>query len=136
MIISSGSECLSDRKFLKFKRRTEKYERFVTKKFDDLISHSEDISIFDRPSISDMSYSMAPHSQKNLTQAANVLEDYIPTNFEGLKQFLKKGNAQQKISIINGLYWRVLKSKNKEIRKLNTLGILHYDALGIRSGEI
>lgn len=41
-----------------------------------------------------MSYSMAPYSQKNLTQAANFLEDYVPTNFEALKQYLKKGNNQ------------------------------------------
>lgn len=29
-----------------------------------------------------------------------------------------------------------MKSKSKEVRKLNIVGILHFDVLGIRSGEI
>jgi hypothetical protein len=52
-----------------------------------------------------------------------------------MKNILKKGTNNEKISVINGLYWRILKSKDKEIRKLNILGILHHDVLGIQSGE-
>ena len=139
MLISSDSDCLQDRRFLKMKRRIEKYERFVAKKFDDLVTHSEDISIFDRPSLSQMSYSINPHSQKALqanTQLLTNIEDYIPTDFGKLKNFLKNCTPQQKISVLNGLYWRILKSKSREIRKLNIVGILHYDVLGIKTGEI
>lgn len=51
MLISERSEFLSEKQFIKIKQRTDKYERFVNKKFEDLVSHSQDISIFDRPSI-------------------------------------------------------------------------------------
>lgn len=97
MLITSDSDCVNDRRFLKIKKRTEKYERFVSKKFDDLVSHSEDISIFDRPSISELSYSITPHSQKVLhthTQQINTVNDYISTDFPSLKQFLKKSTNQ------------------------------------------
>jgi hypothetical protein len=51
MLISSDSVNVGDRRFMKIKRRVEKYERFVNKKFEDLLSQSQDISIFDKPSI-------------------------------------------------------------------------------------
>lgn len=92
MLITSDSERLQDRRFLKIKKRIDKYEKFVSKKFDDLVSHSEDISIFDRPSISELSYSITPHSQKAFqthTQLINTVDDYVPTDFSKLKAFLK-----------------------------------------------
>ena len=65
MLISSESAYLTDRKFIKIKKRIEKYDKFVSKRFDDLISQSQDISIFDKPSINELSYSMAPYTQKS-----------------------------------------------------------------------
>ena len=97
MLISSDADCLQDRRFLKLKKKIEKYEKFVAKKFDDLVSHSEDISIFDRPSISELSYSIAPHSQKALhtnTQLLNTIDEYVPTDFARLKAFLKSCTNQ------------------------------------------
>lgn len=46
MLISTDSAHLGDRRFIKAKKRIEKYEKFVNKKFDDLLSQSQDISIF------------------------------------------------------------------------------------------
>ncbi len=40
MLISTDSDVVADRRFIKLKKRTEKYERFVNKRFDDLVSHS------------------------------------------------------------------------------------------------
>ena len=51
MLISSESAYLTDRKFIKIKKRIEKYDKFVSKRLDDLINQSQDISIFDKPSI-------------------------------------------------------------------------------------
>lgn len=65
MLIAENSDVLGDRKFLKVKKRTEKYEKFVNNKFQDLVSHSQDISIFDRPSINELSCSVMPYTQKS-----------------------------------------------------------------------
>lgn len=51
MIITSRSDIVNHRKFIKIQKRTEKYDRFVSRKLDDLLSQSQDISIFDKPSV-------------------------------------------------------------------------------------
>lgn len=99
MLIASNSDFLSDKKFLKIKKRTDKYEKFVNKKFEDLVSHSQDISLFDRPSINELSCSVMPYTQKSngpmIKDFSTILniDEYIPTDFIALQKQFKKSNT-------------------------------------------
>ena len=129
MLISSESAYLTDRKFIKIKKRTEKYDKFVNRRFDDLVSQSQDISIFDKPSINELSYSMVPYTQKSnpfhyadFTGLMGV-EDYLPTNYIAMKAHFKRSQNSEKESILNGLYWRIVRSKDKNVRRMNIIGM-------------
>jgi hypothetical protein len=50
-LASQNSRVTSERKFLNIKKKIDKYDKFVNKRIEDMITQSQDISIFDRPSI-------------------------------------------------------------------------------------
>jgi hypothetical protein len=139
MLLTSDSVYIGDRRFIKAKKRIEKYEKFANKKFDDLLNQSQDISVFDKPSVNELSsFSVTPHTQKSILPSnhhAGCVDNYLPTDFVKLKSALKRGTPEERTSIINALYWRILKSKDKSIRKLNILGLLYHDVLGLKSAD-
>lgn len=64
------------------------------------------------------------------------LEEYLPTNFEEMKRNFWKKDTNEKIIILNGLFWRVAKCKDLKSRRMNIIGILSHDLLGVQSGSI
>ena len=42
----------------------------------------------------------------------------------------------QKITVLQGLSWRIIKSKNKEVRRQTIIGLIVNDVLGIVNGDI
>ena len=51
------------------------------------------------------------------------------------KIFWRKDNSE-KITILNGLFWRIIKCKDLKSRRMNIIGILIHDLLGIELGNI
>jgi hypothetical protein len=51
LISRSNSTLINDRKYQRVKRRTEKFERMVRRELDELMNQSQDLSIFDKPSV-------------------------------------------------------------------------------------
>lgn len=49
---------------------------------------------------------------------------------------MKRGSTNDKISILNGFYWRILKSKGTQVRKYNILAFIYFDILGIKEGHL
>lgn len=50
-------------------------------------------------------------------------------------QDLKRGLLAQKKEILQGLTWRIIKSKSKTVRKQNIVGLFLNDTLGILTGD-
>jgi hypothetical protein len=70
MIARSNSNLIHDRRYQRIKKRTEKFEKMTKKDVDELLNQSQDLSVFDKPSNNDASYSasVTPNlSQRNLT---------------------------------------------------------------------
>jgi hypothetical protein len=51
LILKAGAGFAKDRKFQRIKKRTENYEKMVKKELDELMDQSQDLSIFDKPSV-------------------------------------------------------------------------------------
>lgn len=69
MIIRSNSGLASERKFLRIKRKIERYEKMLQKELDELMNQSQDISLFEKHSINEISYtgSIVPsYSHRNI----------------------------------------------------------------------
>jgi hypothetical protein len=139
LLIHSDSAFLGDRRFLRAKRKIERYEKFVNKKFDHLLAQSQDLSLFDKSSLGDLSGTVAPLTQKSLLSNLWVpgcpITGYLPTDYAKLRTALRRGSQQDKTLILNGLHWRVLNCREAEPRRMNIIGILHYDVLWVKSGE-
>lgn len=140
MIIKSNHTSLvKDRKFIRLKKRIQRYERFVKKQLDDLLSQSQDISIFDKPSVNELSsysVSVTPTiTQRNMTTFVS-LDQFIPINYATLLRDFKKMPGDMKVKILQGFSWRILKSKDKTIRRQTIIGLLVNDLLGVMNGDI
>lgn len=59
----------------------------------------------------------------------------MPINYAGIMQDLKRGLLAQKKEILQGLTWRIIKSKSKTVRKQNIVGLFLNDTLGILTGD-
>ena len=51
LISRSNSTLINDRKYQRIKKRTEKFEKIVKKELDELLNQSQDLSVFDKPSV-------------------------------------------------------------------------------------
>lgn len=51
LVSKHNRELTSERKFLNIRKKVDRFEKFVSQKLEDMISQSQDISIFDRPSM-------------------------------------------------------------------------------------
>lgn len=56
----------SERKFMNIKKKIDKYEKFVNRRIEDMIDKSQDISVFDRPSINELSCTLTQYTQKSI----------------------------------------------------------------------
>lgn len=102
------------------------------------MNQSQDLSVFDKPSINEISHSASftPNiSQRNLTTFVS-LDQFIPTNYIMLIKDFKRMSDEQKIKILQGFSWRIIKSKNKWIRRQNIVGLIVNDVLGLMNGDI
>ncbi len=73
-----------ERKFYKLRRKIEKYEKFSNKQVEELLSQSQDVSIFDRPSVHEISTHTANLTQKNATTFFSI-EEYMPVDYQKLR---------------------------------------------------
>jgi hypothetical protein len=74
-------------------------------------------------------------SQRNLTTYVG-LDEFVPTNYVGLiKDFKRMGDAQ-KAGVLRGLSWRIIKSKNKWVRRQTIVALVVNDVLGLVNGDI
>ena len=108
------------------------------KELEELLNQSQDLSVFDKPSNNEVSYSASatPNvSQRNITTFV-TLDEFVPTNYDDLIRDFKKMPDPQKISILQGLSWRIIKSKNKWIRRQTIIGLIINDVLGLVNGDI
>ena len=64
------------------------------------------------------------------------VEEYIPTDYTTMKAYFKRSQNHEKIPILNGLYWRIVRSKDRQVRRLNIIGIFKDDFLGLHSGDL
>jgi hypothetical protein len=83
------------------------------------MSQSQDISIFDKPSINELSsYSATPNnfSQKNITTFVEI-DEFIPTNYNMLKSDFQNMSIENKKLILQGFSWRLIRSKSKWLRR-------------------
>lgn len=79
---------------------------------------------------------MTPNvSQRNLTTFV-TLDEFIPTNYMALIHDFKKMPDKQKVSVLQGLSWRIIKSKNKWVRRQTIIGLVVNDVLGFVNGDI
>ena len=103
-----------------------------------MLNNSQDLSVFDKPSNNEVSYSasVTPNvSQRNITTYV-TLDEFVPTNYQELIRDFKKMNDSQKIGILQGLSWRIIKSKNKVIRRQTIIGLIVNDVLGLVNGDV
>lgn len=138
LISRSGSTLINDRKYQRIKKRTEKFEKIVKKELDELLNQSQDLSVFDKPSVNEISHSASftPNiSQRNVTTFVSI-DEFIPTNYVSLIKDFKKINDEQKIKILQGFSWRIIKSKSKWIRRQTIVGLIVNDVLGLMNGDI
>jgi protein-tyrosine phosphatase len=132
----------SERKFVNLRRKIERYEKFVNRKLEEMITQSQDISVFDRPSINELSYTMTQYTQKSRANGEMEItslgvEDYVPTDYFRLKEDLATASDPElSITILKGLIWRLLKSKDVRVRRLNIIGVLMHDTFGLRTGDM
>ena len=108
------------------------------KELDQLLNQSQDLSVFDKPSNNEVSYSASatPNvSQRNITTFV-MMDEFVPTNYEDLIRDFKKMIDTQKISVLQGLSWRIIKSKNKWVRRQTIIGLIVNDVLGLVNGDI
>jgi hypothetical protein len=94
--------------------------------------------VFDKPSVNEISHSASftPNiSQRNATTFVSI-DEFIPTNYVSLIKDFKKMNDDQKIKVLQGFSWRIIKSKNKWIRRQTIVGLIVNDVLGLMNGDI
>lgn len=48
----------------------------------------------------------------------------------------KRMEDEQKIKVLQGFSWRIIKSKNKWIRRQTIVGLIVNDVLGLMNGDI
>ena len=65
-----------------------------------------------------------------------MMDEFVPTNYEDLIRDFKKMADTQKISVLQGLSWRIIKSKNKWVRRQTIIGLIVNDVLGLVNGDI
>ena len=65
-----------------------------------------------------------------------MMDEFVPTNYEDLIRDFKKMTDTQKISVLQGLSWRIIKSKNKWVRRQTIIGLIVNDVLGLVNGDI
>ena len=138
MIIKDGSNTVKDRKFQKIRKRTEKFEKMVKKEIEDLMNQSQDLSVFDKPSVNEVSVSasVTPNvSQRNLTTFV-CIDEYTATNYSLLMRDLQQMKDVDKVRVLQGFSWRVIKAKNKWLRRQTIVGLVLNDVLGIMSGDV
>ena len=138
LISKNNSNLIHDRRYQRIKKRTEKFEKVVKKELDQLLNQSQDMSVFDKPSNNEVSYSasVTPNlSQRNLTTYVTI-DEFVPINYVALIRDFKKMSDNQKIQVLQGLSWRIIKSKNKEIRRQTIIGLIVNDVLGLVNGDI
>ena len=96
------------------------------------------MSVFDKPSINEISCSVSATptiSQRNITTYLSI-DEFIPTNYPFLLRDFKKMNDEQRIQILEGFSWRIIKSKSKWVRRQTIVGLIVNDFLGLMSGDI
>jgi len=96
------------------------------------------LSVFDKPSINEISCSVSATptiSQRNITTYLSI-DEFIPTNYPFLLRDFKKMNDEQRIQILEGFSWRIIKSKSKWVRRQTIVGLIVNDFLGLMSGDI
>lgn len=94
--------------------------------------------MFDKPSVNEISHSASftPNiSQRNITTFVSI-DEFVPTNYLQLIKDFKRMNDEQKIRILQGFSWRIIKSKNKWIRRQTIVGLIVNDVLGLMNGDI
>ena len=94
--------------------------------------------MFDRPSNNEISYSATatPNvSQRNITTVLTI-DELLPINYLALIKDFKRMPDTQKIAVLQGLSWRILKAKTKSIRRQTIIGLVVNDVLGLVNGDI
>jgi hypothetical protein len=102
------------------------------------LNQSQDISVFDKPSNNEVSYSASatPNlSQRNITTYVTI-DEFVPTNYVALIRDFKNMPDNQKIQVLQGLSWRIIKAKNQAIRRQTIIGLIVNDVLGLVNGDI
>lgn len=130
-----------ERKFVSLRKKVDRYEKFVSRRLEEMITQSQDISLFDRPSINELSYTMTQYTQKSRIGGGDIdittfgVDDYVPTNYFRLKEEMAAAaDSEHTATILKGLIWRVLRSKDVRIRRLNIIGVLMHDTFGLQTG--
>ena len=100
------------------------------------MNQSQDLSVFDKPSNNDASYTVTPNiSQRNITTFVTI-DEFVATNYVNLIKDFKKMTALQKVAVLQGLSWRIIKAKNKWVRRQTIIGLIVNDVLGLVNGDI
>ncbi len=110
----------------------------MKKELDELLNQSQDLSVFDKPSNNEASYSASATpsvSQRNITTIVTI-DEFVPINYVSLIRDFKNMTDLQKVSVLQGLSWRIIKSKNRWIRRQTIVGLMVNDVLGIVNGDI
>ena len=79
---------------------------------------------------------MTPNlTQRNLTTHV-MLDEFVTTNYVTLIRDFKKMSDPDKIEVVKGLSWRIIKAKNKWIRRQTIVALVVNDLLGLVNGDI
>lgn len=138
MVARGQSGVVKDRKYQRIRRRTEKFERMIRRELEELLNQSQDLSVFDKPSLHDASHSASftPNlTQPNLTTYL-AIDEFVPTDFVGLMRDLKRGGEELRVRVLQGFSWRIIKSRSKWVRRQSIVGLILNDVLGLMSGDI
>lgn len=60
----------------------------------------------------------------------------MPTNFVALLKDFRKMDDEQKIQVILGFSWRIIRSRNKWVRRQTIVGLVVNDFLGLMNGDV
>lgn len=79
---------------------------------------------------------MTPNvSQRNITTYV-MMDEFVSTHYLALIRDFSKMADNEKIAVLKGLSWRIIKAKNKWVRRQTIVGLVVNDVLGLVNGDI
>jgi hypothetical protein len=65
-----------------------------------------------------------------------ALDEFLPTNYLQLMRDFRRMPAEQQVRVLQGFSWRIIKSRNRWVRRQTIVGLIVNDVLGLMNGDI